>query len=205
MKPEEVDADVIRTLASVAGITVPDEDIQPLVGAEGGTKLRLDVCYEFAGRERFTGVGRERNLLAAFRLRCLPLGESIEQDVPIGPFHSYSNEDHWVERTAAPGFVVIGSHQKVGEAIDIYVNNRLVARGLEGEDDDMAREAWMRAGVDPRLDVGIPALPFVVYPLTALALNPVSGLRNRFTSSSRGTRPGSRHRLSMPCRKRGLA
>jgi endonuclease/exonuclease/phosphatase family metal-dependent hydrolase len=29
-------------------------------------------------------------------------------------------------------------------------------------------EAWLRAGVDPRLDVGIPVLPFVVYPLTAL-------------------------------------
>ena len=33
MKSEEVDADVIRTLASVAGITIPDEDIQPLIGA----------------------------------------------------------------------------------------------------------------------------------------------------------------------------
>jgi exonuclease III len=28
--------------------------------------------------------------------------------------------------------------------------------------------AWLRVGVDPRLDVGIPVLPFVVYPLTAL-------------------------------------
>jgi endonuclease/exonuclease/phosphatase family metal-dependent hydrolase len=35
---------------------------------------------------------------------------------------------------------------------------------VAGETDD----AWLRAGVDPRLDVGIPALPFVVYPLTAL-------------------------------------
>jgi hypothetical protein len=43
------------------------------------------------------------------------------------------------------------------------------------------------------------------YPLTGLALNPVSGLRNRFTSSSRGTRLGSRQRLSMPWRKRWLA
>ena len=33
MMPQEVDADVIRTLAGVAGITIPDEDIQPLVGA----------------------------------------------------------------------------------------------------------------------------------------------------------------------------
>jgi hypothetical protein len=33
MKSEEVDADVIRTLAGVAGIVIPDEDIQPLIGA----------------------------------------------------------------------------------------------------------------------------------------------------------------------------
>jgi hypothetical protein len=33
MKSEEVDADVIRTLAGVAGITIPDEDVQPLIGA----------------------------------------------------------------------------------------------------------------------------------------------------------------------------
>jgi hypothetical protein len=33
MKSDEVDADVISTLAGVAGITIPDEDIQPLIGA----------------------------------------------------------------------------------------------------------------------------------------------------------------------------
>ena len=45
--------------------------------------------------------------------------------------------------------------------------NGLVAptRAGEGADND---EAWLRVGVDPRLDVGIPVLPFVVYPLTAL-------------------------------------
>jgi Asp-tRNA(Asn)/Glu-tRNA(Gln) amidotransferase C subunit len=33
MKPEQVDADVIRTLADVAGIAIPDEDMEPLIGA----------------------------------------------------------------------------------------------------------------------------------------------------------------------------
>jgi hypothetical protein len=33
MKPEEVDDNVIRTLARVAGIDVPEEDIEPLIGA----------------------------------------------------------------------------------------------------------------------------------------------------------------------------
>lgn len=33
MKPKDVDANVIRTLADVAGIVLPDEDVEPLVGA----------------------------------------------------------------------------------------------------------------------------------------------------------------------------
>ena len=33
MTPEEVDAKVIRTLADVAGIRVPEEDIEPLIGS----------------------------------------------------------------------------------------------------------------------------------------------------------------------------
>lgn len=33
MKPSEVNADVVRTLAMVAGITIPEEDVKPLIGA----------------------------------------------------------------------------------------------------------------------------------------------------------------------------
>jgi hypothetical protein len=33
MKPQEVDEGVIRTLAGVAGISIPEEDIGPLIGA----------------------------------------------------------------------------------------------------------------------------------------------------------------------------
>src|SRR5262249_52986921 len=75
--------------------------IHYLVFPQGGARLRLYVCYDFDGHERFTGVGREQNLLSAFRQKCLPLGESIAQGVPIGPFHSYSNEDDWIERPIA--------------------------------------------------------------------------------------------------------
>ena len=83
-------------------------DIHHLVFPQGGAKLRLYVCYDFAGRERFTGAGRERNLLNAFRLKSMPLGDTIARGEPIGPFHSYSNEDHWVERPVARGVVLIG-------------------------------------------------------------------------------------------------
>jgi Asp-tRNA(Asn)/Glu-tRNA(Gln) amidotransferase C subunit len=33
MKADEVDAATVRTLADVAGIKVPEEDVEPLVGA----------------------------------------------------------------------------------------------------------------------------------------------------------------------------
>ena len=33
MRPSEVDAGIVRTLARVAGISLPDEDVEPLVGA----------------------------------------------------------------------------------------------------------------------------------------------------------------------------
>jgi Asp-tRNA(Asn)/Glu-tRNA(Gln) amidotransferase C subunit len=33
MRADEVDAEVVRTLAAVAGISVPEEDVEPLVGA----------------------------------------------------------------------------------------------------------------------------------------------------------------------------
>lgn len=33
MNDEKIDADVVRTLAQVAGIKLPEEDVEPLVGA----------------------------------------------------------------------------------------------------------------------------------------------------------------------------
>jgi len=33
MNPKDVNANVVRTLADVAGISIPDEDVEPLVGA----------------------------------------------------------------------------------------------------------------------------------------------------------------------------
>ncbi len=103
-------------------------DIQHLVFPQGGGKLRLYVCYDFVGRERFTGAGRERNLLHAFRLKCMPLGKSIARGEPIGPFHSYSNEDHCVERPIAPGVVLIGdaaghNNPETGQGLSIAMRD----------------------------------------------------------------------------------
>jgi len=83
--------------------------IHHFVFPQGGAKLRLYLCYGFDDRSRFTGAERERNLLDAFgNLSCLPQASAIARGKPIGPFHSYSNEDHWVERPVAPGVALIG-------------------------------------------------------------------------------------------------
>jgi 2-polyprenyl-6-methoxyphenol hydroxylase-like FAD-dependent oxidoreductase len=80
-----------------------------LVFPQTGSRVRLYACYGFDGRERFTGPGREQKLLAAFSaLRCLPLGNAIAHGTPIGPFHSVSNEDHWVDNPVAPDVVLLG-------------------------------------------------------------------------------------------------
>ncbi len=83
-------------------------DVHFLIFPQGEDRLRLYLCYDFADRGRFTGPDKEQNLLAAFRLKCLPQGEEISRCRPISPFHSYSNEDHWADYPMAPGVVLIG-------------------------------------------------------------------------------------------------
>jgi len=46
MNPEEVNADVIRTLAQVAGIKLPEEDIQPLIGAFKNHLVGMEALAE---------------------------------------------------------------------------------------------------------------------------------------------------------------
>ncbi len=83
-------------------------NIHFLIFPQGGDRLRLYICYDIVERARFTGRDRAANLLDAFRLKCLPDGEAIAAGRPIGPFHSFSNEDHWADDPTAPGVVLIG-------------------------------------------------------------------------------------------------
>lgn len=126
-------------------------DIHHLVFPQGGAKLRLYLCYGFAGRQRFTGPGRERNLLEAFRLQCMPLGESISRGEPIGPFHSYSNEDHWIERPTAPGIVLIGDaagHNDpiTGQGTSITLRDVRILRDIIRAGD------WRQAAFEPYVE-----------------------------------------------------
>jgi 2-polyprenyl-6-methoxyphenol hydroxylase-like FAD-dependent oxidoreductase len=79
-----------------------------LVFPQGKDLVRLYACYDFADRARFSGPDKQAQLLRAYRLNCLPLGEAIAAGTPIGPLNGYSNEDHWVDDPTAPGVVLIG-------------------------------------------------------------------------------------------------
>ena len=79
-----------------------------LIFPQPQNRLRLYVCYDHADRARFAGPDRAENLIAAFNMKCLPQGEEISRCTPVSRFHSYSNEDHWVDAPVAPGVVLVG-------------------------------------------------------------------------------------------------
>ena len=83
--------------------------IFPQRSAEGEPRLRLYLCYDFADKAAFQGPARRENVLATFgALKSVPHAEAIGRSQPLGPFNSFSNEDHWTEDPTAPGIVLIG-------------------------------------------------------------------------------------------------
>lgn len=127
-----------------------------LVFPQGGDRVRLYLCYDFADKERYIGASRQESVIAAFAgLRCLPFADSIARARPIGPFNSFSNEDHWVEDPTAPGVVLIGDaagHNDpiIGQGLSIALRDvRLVSEiVLAGKRD----RASFRPYVEERLE-----------------------------------------------------
>jgi 2-polyprenyl-6-methoxyphenol hydroxylase-like FAD-dependent oxidoreductase len=85
-----------------------EDRLHYLIFPQGKDLVRLYACYDFADKAKFTGPGKQDRALQAFRLNCLPLADAILAGTAIGPFYSYSNEDHWVDDPTAPGVVLIG-------------------------------------------------------------------------------------------------
>jgi 2-polyprenyl-6-methoxyphenol hydroxylase-like FAD-dependent oxidoreductase len=127
-----------------------------LIFPQGGDRVRLYLCYDFADKGPYAGPARRENLIAAFAgLRCLPYARSIAEARPIGPFNSFSNEDHWIEDTTAAGVVLVGDaagHNDpiTGQGLSIALRDvRLVSEAiLAGRRD---RESF-RPYVEERLE-----------------------------------------------------
>ncbi len=126
-------------------------DVHYLIFPQGGQRLRLYLCFDFAERARFTGPDKARNWLDAFRLDCLPHAEQIAACTPIGPVHSYSNEDHWTDQPTVPGVVLIGDAAGhvdpiTGQGLSIGLRDvRQVSEILAGED-------WRQAAFAPYVE-----------------------------------------------------
>ena len=123
---------------------------------QGGDRVRLYLCYDFADKAPYAGPQRQQKLIETFAsLKCLPLASMIAASRPIGPFNSYSNEDHWVEDPTAPGIVLIGdaaghNDPVTGQGLAITLRDvRLVSEAVLAG--DYEREAF-RGYVEERLE-----------------------------------------------------
>jgi 2-polyprenyl-6-methoxyphenol hydroxylase-like FAD-dependent oxidoreductase len=127
-----------------------------LVFPQGGDRIRLYVCYDFADKAAYVGSERKTNLVATFaNLACLPYASAISRARSIGPFNSFSNEDHWTENPTVPGVVLIGDaagHNDpiIGQGLSIALRDvRLVSEIiLRGE----RKLESFRPYVDERLE-----------------------------------------------------
>ena len=114
-----------------------EERFNFLVFPQGHDLLRLYGSYHFADKSRFDGRDRREKLIDAFaKLTCLPYAEAIAASTPIGPFNSFSNEDHWIDDPTCPGIVLIGDaagHNDpiIGQGLSIALRDvRLVSEIL---------------------------------------------------------------------------
>ena len=115
-----------------------------LVFPQGGDRVRLYLCYDFANKAPYTGPQRQENLISAFvGLSCLPYAQSIAKARPIGPFNSFSNEDHWIEDPTAPGVVLVGDaagHNDpiIGQGLSIALRDvRLVSEAILADGEEL--------------------------------------------------------------------
>jgi 2-polyprenyl-6-methoxyphenol hydroxylase-like FAD-dependent oxidoreductase len=129
-----------------------------LVFPQGDDHLRLYGCYQFADKSRFDGPDRREKLIGAFRkLTCLPYAEAIAASIPIGPFNSFSNEDHWIDDPTCPGVVLIGDaagHNDpiLGQGLSIALRDVRLVNEILGDARAAGREPDFRPYVKERAE-----------------------------------------------------
>ena len=122
-----------------------EDKIHYLIFPQGKDLVRLYACYDFSDKGRFTGPNKTERVLETFRLRCLPLADAIMEGNVVGPFNSYSNEDHWVDIPTAPGVVLIGdaaghNDPVTGQGLSITARDvRVVSEILLAKNDQWAQ------------------------------------------------------------------
>jgi len=129
-----------------------------LVFPQGDDLLRLYGCYDFADKSLFDGSDRRAKLIHAFgKLTCLPYAEAIAASTPIGPFNSFSNEDHWIDDPTCPGVVLIGDaagHNDpiLGQGLSIALRDVRLVKEILGDAKAAGREPDFRPYVEERAE-----------------------------------------------------
>ena len=126
-----------------------------LIFPQGTDKLRLYACYDFADRARFGGPDRQKKLLEAFQLKCLPFTDQLAAATPLGPFNSFSNEDNWVDEPVCPGVVLIGDaagHNDpiIGQGVSIAARDARLVSDILIEAKSSEKSPDFRPYVDER-------------------------------------------------------
>jgi 2-polyprenyl-6-methoxyphenol hydroxylase-like FAD-dependent oxidoreductase len=81
-------------------------DFNFLVFPQAGGRCRLYGSWDINDPHRFTGSGRERRFLDAFRVPCLP--DVLADATPAGPLACYPMTDTWTDTIAVDGVVLVG-------------------------------------------------------------------------------------------------
>jgi 2-polyprenyl-6-methoxyphenol hydroxylase-like FAD-dependent oxidoreductase len=129
-----------------------------LVFPQGDDLLRLYGSYHFVDKARFDGPDRRAKLIDAFgKLTCLPYAEAIAASTPIGPFNSFSNEDHWIDDPTCPGVVLIGDaagHNDpiIGQGLSIALRDVRLVSEILGDAKAAGREPDFRPYVEERAE-----------------------------------------------------
>jgi 2-polyprenyl-6-methoxyphenol hydroxylase-like FAD-dependent oxidoreductase len=83
-------------------------DVYYIVVPRIGGLARLYLLHDVAQKGRFSGPDRQAELLAAFRLPCVPNSDVIADGTPAGPCSFHPMNDAWCDRPLAEGAVLIG-------------------------------------------------------------------------------------------------
>jgi 2-polyprenyl-6-methoxyphenol hydroxylase-like FAD-dependent oxidoreductase len=116
-------------------------DLHFMIFPRADGQVRLYVNFAVGQRGRFTGPDRVRDVLDAFRLSCLPPGDSIATAAAVGPAALYPWNDSWTDTPCAQGVVLIGdaagwSDPIIGQGLSISLRDaRMVADVLRSGND----------------------------------------------------------------------
>jgi 2-polyprenyl-6-methoxyphenol hydroxylase-like FAD-dependent oxidoreductase len=116
-------------------------DVHFLVFPQGGGLTRLYLAWDAANPNRFSGPGRERRFLEAFRRTCIAGCDVIADAAPAGPCAAFPMTDTWLDRPPyAQGIVLVGdaagwSDPIVGQGLSVAFRdvNVLTSSLLSGD------------------------------------------------------------------------